>query len=128
MEHPAWRPQSPTVTASDLDALCAKFDLAVVHCGPAWNAYDYQMDTLLQDIRAEFEDRIGFYAMDLNDERNWDFFRAANVVNIPALVCLAKLNRPETLIGLRPKLELRDLVEDDRVARSGHSGSCRCSG
>ena len=77
------------------------------------------MDAIIQELKAEFEDVMDFHAMDFDDKRNWGFFERANVVTIPSLVCVINGEPRSILVGLRPKAEVRAILQEWLVQYQG---------
>ena len=82
-----WEPQSPLITSADLPGLLAKHRIVVIHCGAEWNYHDLPYDACIQDLKPEFADTVGFYAIDIDEEANRQFCVQHEFMNIPALVC-----------------------------------------
>src|SRR5258708_458361 len=99
MDRPIWQPLNDVVTADKLTELCRMHPLVVIHCGAEWNAYDTRMTALIQELKAEFQVAIGFYDMDYDDKRNWDFFRQADIATVPTLVLFENGEWRDKLVG-----------------------------
>jgi hypothetical protein len=108
-QQPEWTPKSELIGFRDISTLAEFHSVMVVHCGAAWNGYDLMMDSLLQVLKPEFADFIGFYAADFDDfdGLNWIWHEEWKILNLPALVVFVKGKWTETLIGLRSIEELR---------------------
>ncbi len=103
-----WEPQSPLVTAPELPELIARHTVLVIHCGAVWNRNDVGVDERLQILRQEFAPNIGVYAMDYDDNANWDFLKETGLVSIPTLIFHVNGKQQSFLVGARGEAELRE--------------------
>ena len=114
MEHPKWKPQSLLVTAPELPKLAARHRIIVLHCGASWNRLDLPYDALMQEMNAEFSGQIAFFALDVDEETNWEFLQSIGVVNVAFLACLKDGVLFRYAVGMRPKEKLREILREWR--------------
>jgi len=79
----------------------------IIHFWATWNGVDRQFDSKLAIVRAEFEGRIVFRSVDVDDPDLMSFCRESEVVNVPALGCFVSGQRVKTIIGSIPADKLR---------------------
>ena len=70
------------------------------------------MDATLQELRSEFGGRIAFYALNADDSELWDIMRSCKVENITALIFFVDGAWHETVIGGRPKAEIKAILNE----------------
>ena len=113
---PGWRPESPAVTAAELEAVVRSYPVVVIHLWAPWNGYDYPADQALQELRKEFEDRIHFRSFDIDTdpaEEEWPVLRRVNWGwTIPALACMVHGEYHESVVGLAGIQKCRDKLRE----------------
>lgn len=109
---PNWKPQSVLITAAELPELFAKHRVVVIHCGAIWNRIDPPYDAGIQAIKPEFDEYIGFYALDIDEEVNREFCVQHDLCNIPTLVCYINGVWVDTVVGALPEEKLRLLLQN----------------
>jgi len=103
-----WQPGSKPVTAADLPTVLAGHPYLVVHFWAIWNGYDRRFEPTLAAIRREYEGRVVFRSIDVDEPELVPFCRASTVIgNVPALGFFVRGERVETVIGMRSGDELR---------------------
>jgi thiol-disulfide isomerase/thioredoxin len=119
MEKPRSWPRSPAVTAEGLPNVFAVRRVVVIHCWAEWNGYDMWLDATIDSIRGQYEDRVAFYALDVDLVDNHAFCAQHGVLNVPALVCFINGKWHETSIWnlARPRLEAK---LQDWIEKAGH--------
>lgn len=126
-----WRPSSAPVSAAELSAVLTGNPVVIIHFWATWNGVDRQFDPKLAIVRAEFEGRIVFRSVDVDDPDLMSFCRESEVVNVPALGCFVGGKRVKTIIGSIPadklRAEFRSLLpesadEESQAAAEDESG------
>ena len=84
----------------------------VVHCEAVWDGYDIPVDALMQEMKAEFAGQIAFFALDVDEEANWDFLQSAPVMNVPCLVYLKNGGVFRVRIGQYSKAKTREILRE----------------
>ncbi|WP_152051335.1 thioredoxin family protein [Tautonia marina] len=107
---PEWQPSSEVLDATALSEVLARHPVVVLHVWAVWNQVDRQCDERLRVVREEFADRVVFGAIDADDPEQGAFLRSWAVGNLPAIVGFVRGARVETVVGLRPVVELRARV------------------
>jgi thioredoxin-like negative regulator of GroEL len=102
-----WRPGSPPVTAAELADVLARHPVVVFHFWAIWNTSDRAFDAVLTPLRRDFEDRIAFRSVDVDDPELRSFCLECEVANVPVLALFVSGRRVKTLMGVRPEAELR---------------------
>jgi len=111
-----WKPTTPEVLPDSFADSISNHRLAVLHFWAAWNEYDKQTDAALGDIESQYQDRVFFGSVDTDHFGNWQRCRALGILNLPAIAFFANGKHIETLIGIRPKEELSNKIQEWIIA------------
>ena len=97
---------SPAISVDDLSKIVSNKRVVVVHCWAEWNPNDYVLAEWLSSIQSKFAKRLTILSLNTSHESAWAFCREYQIVNLPALICFVGGTWYETMIGLRPEMEL----------------------
>ena len=79
-------------------------DIYAVWCGPC-----RRLSPILQELAAEYKGRVDVYKIDL--DKNRALGDAFGVQSIPMVIFFPVKGKPQYIMGLYPKNELKDVVE-----------------
>lgn len=86
--------------------------LALIHFWAEWNRYDITAKDILDEIDKEFEGKIIFASLEVDQEHLIDFVRGLGVYNIPAFAYFKNGNKLAVEIGLQTKEGFLQRIEE----------------
>lgn len=106
-----WFPSTPNLKAGQVEEAIKNSSVVVIHAWASWNQSDRAMDKLLSNLAPLVSGDVQFYSMDIDRAENFEFLHRHKVLNVPALVCYKNGIHMETVVGMRDKQSLFDLIE-----------------
>lgn len=118
-----WLPSTTPVSAAEFADVIAAHPVVVFHVWAVWDRYDREMDARLQELRPEYQERIAFYSLDVDEAALGPLYREVNLLNVPGILCYANGSFHETIHGLWPTDRLRSKFEDWLAAGTQMDGN-----
>ena len=95
-----WLPHTPALQIAELPDILAQNPVVILHFWAIWDLHDRTMDAYLQEVIPQFEKRIAFYSVNVDEESNHELCRQCHILSIPALGCFVKGEWYEASVGV----------------------------
>ncbi len=99
-------------TIEDFEYLTQSKELVVIHFWAEWNGYDKLLKEILNGLAVEFEEKVKFCSLDVDQQQFIGFLRSLPLPNIPALAYYKDGNKIALEIGLRKKKYIQNKIEN----------------
>lgn len=93
--------------AADVTNTLKSNPFVIIQFWAPWSNVDRLYEPTLATIRKEFEGRIAFRSINIDELELEGFFREVNVTNIPALALFSHEKHAKTIHGMSRERELR---------------------
>jgi len=107
-----WTPSTPPLTAATFVSTVRQHRYVAIHFWAEWNSSDREFDEFMAPLRDEFDDRILFRSIDVDDPSLAAVMVAAPVLNVPALGIWRDGLRERIVIGLQNEASWRLILAD----------------
>jgi thiol-disulfide isomerase/thioredoxin len=94
-------------TINELNSFLSSYNFALIHFWAEWNGSDYIMKKNLAGIENEFNEKVYFGLIDVDNDNFAEFLRQIPIVNVPTLIYYKDKNIEKVDIGLKNPDELR---------------------
>jgi len=99
---------NPPLERSDIDTA----RLLVVHFWAPWDLYDFEYADRLVQARTSCSAALVMRSLDIDDPEWSEDLRMWSVLNIPAIGLFRNGQHAQTIIGMRPVDQLRELLQE----------------
>ncbi len=98
-------------TVADYEQLTQQKSVVIVHFGFRWNSFDRTMQRTLFELKPEFDDKVEFGFVDIDNNGTIELLQRINLVNSPTLVYFRNGSLAATHVGMRPMYEIRERIQ-----------------